>query len=273
VSGVERRSAIHRNWTVALLVIGAVVLLLGLDRRSLERANHQYRAGYVASAADLYGRLGPGSNGRIAYNLGTATIALGDADPDSLLVLAATDPDSATRQRAYYNLGYVRLTQVGPALDPDTASILLDEAVEYGRAALRLDPRHASARWNLALAQRMLDSLSLLRVDPDRRERAGNDETPIELVALTRSGEGTGESGLEPENPEAGESSGERRGASEGAREAWATQDPGPMTAGAALVMVQTVRDDPEQLLRGILWSHRPDVAWWNAEPYPGGDW
>jgi hypothetical protein len=27
-----------------------------------------------------------------------------------------------------------------------------------------------------------------------------------------------------------------------------------------------------EMLIRGFLWSHRPDVAPW-AEPYPGGNW
>jgi hypothetical protein len=254
-------------------VIGFVAVLLAMDRRSVEHANRQYRSGSVAAAANLYEQLASRSNGRIFYNLGTATLALGGADPDSLLFMATADADSATRQRAFYNLGYLRLTRVDDSLEPDTASIVLRQSVEFGRAALRLDPRDDSARWNLALAQRMLDSLSLFRVNPDRRERAGDDETPIDLVALTRSGEGTGESGLEPENPESGESSGERRGASEGAREAWATQDPGPLTAQAAMIMIQAVRDDPEQLLRGILWSHRPDVAWWNAEPYPGGDW
>ena len=29
---------------------------------------------------------------------------------------------------------------------------------------------------------------------------------------------------------------------------------------------------DPEALVRGIMWSLRPNVSPW-AEPYPGGDW
>ena len=51
-----------------------------------------------------------------------------------------------------------------------------------------------------------------------------------------------------------------------------AGEDPGPLTEAEALRLVEVISDDPEQLLWGILWSHRPDVAWW-AESYPGGDW
>ncbi len=271
---IEPKRFSPRNLAVlALVIVGVIAGLLALDRRSMERANRQYRGGAVSTAAEMYGRFAPGPDGRIAYNRGTATIALGNARPDSLLLDATLGSDSAARQRAFYNLGFVRLTRVDAALDVDSAYTVLRQSVDYTREALRLDPGDEAARWNLALAQRMLDSLSLLRVDPESRQSSGDDDTPVELLALTRSPDGTGESGMEPENPESGESIGERRGASQGARESWATQDPGPMTGSAAMALVQSVRDDPEQLLRGILWSHRPDVAWWNAEPYPGGDW
>ena len=69
------------------------------------------------------------------------------------------------------------------------------------------------------------------------------------------------------------DNTGERQGAREGAREAWASQDPGPLTRTAAFRLLERVNDEPESLIRGILWSHRPDIAWWESQPYPGGGW
>ncbi len=263
------------KWVVSAIVIaGLVAGSVAIDRLSVERANRLHRAGDPLAAAERYReRAGPLPTGRIAYNLGTALLAAGDRNADGLLIAATGDADSITRHRAYRNLAYTYLIRVEPALRPDTATSLLRESIAYGREAIRLDPDNPDARWNLALAQLMLDSIARIRVDPDAREEAGQDETPVDLVALTRSGEGTGESGLEPENPDAGESSGERRGASQGAREAWAAQDPGPMTVAAAMALIGAVDDNAERLIRGILWSRRPDIAWWNAEAYPGGDW
>ncbi len=272
---VTRTHAGIWKWVAsAIVVVGLVAGSAALDRLSVERANRLYRAGDPLAAAERYReRAGPVPSGRLAYNLGTALLAAGDRNAEDFLSAATRDPDVATLRRTYHNLAYAYLIRVEPTASPDTATSLLRESVAYGREAIRLDPENPDTRWNLALAQLMLDSIARIRVDPDAREEAGQDETPVDLVALTRSGEGTGESGLEPENPDAGESSGERRGASQGAREAWATQDPGPLTVAAATAMLASVNDDAERLVRGILWSHRPDIAWWNAEAYPGGDW
>lgn len=258
----------------AIVVVGLVAGSIAIDRLSVERANRLFRAGDPLTAAELYReRAGPLPTGRAAYNLGTALLAAGDRNADAFLTAATRDADSVTLHRTYHNLAWAYLTRVDPTFRPDSATSILRESVAYGREAIRLDPEDLDSRWNLALAQLMLDSIARIRVDPNAREESGNDETPIDLVALTRSGEGTGESGLEPENPDAGESSGERRGASQGAREAWATQDPGPLTVAAATAMLAAVEDDAERLVRGILWSRRPDIAWWAAEAYPGGDW
>ena len=59
----------------------------------------------------------------------------------------------------------------------------------------------------------------------------------------------------------------------QGAREAWATQDPGPLAPDEARSLLTNLNDEPDLLLRGILWSHRPDVAWGSGQPYPGGRW
>ena len=109
-----------------------------------------------------------------------------------------------------------------------------------------------SARWNLALAQDWLDAL-------DRPE----DEAP---------GSGS-DSGDESEDTEGAIVSAPRRGAVEGEREALAGQDPGPMTAAAASALLEAVIDEPESLIMRILWSHRPDVPWWEPQAYPGGGW
>jgi hypothetical protein len=263
------------RWVVALVVVaGLMASTLALDRVSIERANRLHRAGDMPGAAEGYlQRAGGAASGTIAYNLGTTMLALDDPGADSLLMTATVDDDTSARQRAYRNLGLARLRRVAPVLETDTAAAILEESVAFGREALRLDPADADARWNLALAQRMLDSIARLQVNPDNRQSSGNDETPVDLVAMTRGPDGQGESGEEPPEPEEGESPGNRMGAPEGAREAWTTRDPGPLTREVALRIVGATRDDPEALVRGILWSRRPNVSWWNAESYPGGNW
>ena len=45
------------------------------------------------------------------------------------------------------------------------------------------------------------------------------------------------------------------------------------MTPGEATNLLATVSDETEALVRGLLWAHRPDVAWWAGQAYPGGPW
>lgn len=260
---------------------GAVLLCLSLplflwkDRQSVERGNRLYRSGESVAAAEVYRQ--DTEADRIAsteYNLGTALLAVHPDSAEEHLRVALDSDDAATVQRGYYNLGYRYLTVGGGRTRPDSTVAALVGAIIHSRAALRLDPEDRAARWNLALAQRLLDAM----VPPDEEaEREGggegDEEFAIDDQSLTRSETADAVSGLEPEDPRPANNTGERQGAEEGAREAWATQDPGPMTRTNAADLLEGVDDDAEALIRGILWSHRPDIAWWESQPYPGGGW
>ena len=264
-----------RRRLATVIGVGLLVsaLLYVVDRRSIERANRLYREGQVTAAMNRYARLDPGPDGAESYNLGTSLLALGDAEADAHLIDGTRGTDSITRQKAYYNLAYAQLVRVDPSLAQDSALDLLKQAVSNGRVAVRLDPEDVDALWNLTLAQRMLDSLTTLPQEAEGQESAGKDETVIDLVALARSEEGTGQSGEEPEQPPPMESSGVRQAAAQGARESWATQDPGSMSPVDAMALLASLADSPERLVHGILWSRRPDVAWWSGQAYPGGNW
>lgn len=265
-----------RRWLLLALAAGLVAgTALWQDRGSVERGNRLYREGDTVRAAEVYrGRTGaPAGPAVVTYNLGTALLALDPEEAAEQLLRVAEGDDPAFVQSGRYNLGYRFLTSVDAATEPDSAIALLRDAVTHGRVAVRLDPGDEDARWNLALAQRMLDSLTF---DPGRVEGetdAGDDETEVDDLSLTRSEMGVGESGVEPEESRVADNVGQRRGASEGARESWTMQDPGPLTEAESLGLLQAVDDPPERLIRGILWSLRPDVAWWASEASPGGSW
>ena len=263
------------------VLAGAILLGLSLpfflwnDQRSVQRGNRLYRSGDSEAAAAIYRR--DAEENRVPlteYNLGTALLGVHPDSAEAHLRVAADSGDAAAAQRSYYNIGYRYLTMGGGPMRPDSTVVALVGAVVHNRAALRLDPRDGAARWNLALAQRQLDAL----VPPDEQaEREGggegDEEFAIDDQSLTRSESADAVAGLEPEDPRPANNTGERQGAEEGAREAWATQAPGPMNRVDAVGLLDGVDDDAEALIRGILWSHRPDIAWWESQPYPGGAW
>ena len=263
-------------------VIGAVVVaallmpvLLRQELRSVERGNRMYRSGDAVAAAGLYGRaLDADAASPTTFNLGTALLPL-DADSAKVLLARVTEvQDRATAQRGYYNLGFGQLVASEAASTPDSVLPDLRSAVRSFRSALRMNPHDQDARWNLALAIRRLEAL--LPPGEDTGEESGSesdDEVPMNDPQMARSEDAPAESGPEPPDPRPTDDSGERRGPREGAREAWALQDPGPLTAERALELLASVEDDPEVLLKGILWSHRPDIAWWTGQAYPGGGW
>ncbi|MQA90345.1 MAG: hypothetical protein GEU90_08920 [Gemmatimonas sp.] len=268
-------SRLRRTGRVVLAVLLAIALLFWIDWRSIERGNRLFREGMESTAGEVYRNVVEGGRRpEVArFNLGTALLDEDPQEADNQLQQASASRDTTVARRGSYNLGYARLTRVDASLSPDSALTLLQGSVAASRAALRFDVDDPDARWNLALAQRMIDSLTFNYRLQDREQLSGQDETRLEDQALTRSNEGVGESGLEPEDPPPSQSFGERRGAALGAREAWASQDPGPINDESARQLISNLDDDPEQLVRGLLWAHRPDVEWWNAEPYPGGDW
>lgn len=302
----------RRGRALAALVVAALLVaaFLWRDRGSLERGNRLYRRGDVPAAARLYGAAeASDSSAKASYNLGTSLLTL---DPDSAgrhLFLAAARADSAAAPRAYYNLGYHFLERAGPGVEAGPARVLLAAAVASNRAALRLDPGFEDARWNLALSQRMLDSLTArlprpgaLPIDSIPRER-GPDEDPSDVALAQRVVDSLAEGAPEPADatpageadrgvgdallpseseggppgrePRAAPPSDDRgsdgRDGGRGEREALAAGDPGPLSEAAAERLLAEIVDDPEQLIRGLLWAHRPDVAWWDGEPFPGG--
>jgi hypothetical protein len=266
----------NRIWILcagAFLLAGALFIL---DRGSLERGNRLYRGGASAEAVAVYRGVtqGEGEHGAASYNLGTALLPSDPALAEVSLRGALEGGDSLMTYRSHYNLGYRYLSAVNGAMEPDSAVIMLDEAIANLRIALRGNPTDANARWNLALAQRKLDALAPITEDPSRESGGTNDEEMvIDDAYLSRSETAEARSGLEPEDPRAADNTGERQGAQEGAREAWAMQDPGPLTEEAAGALLGRVRDDPETMIRGILWANRPEVAWWRNAAFPGGNW
>ena len=268
-----------RRWALIPMVATALLVpvFLSQDHSSLERGNRLYRAGDPPAAAEIYrGSEGEGDRIPVArYNLGTALLQI---DPDSAEVYlrgAAEGQDPTAAQRGFYNLGYRFLTAVQGLSEPDLAVEALFGAVENNRAALHLDPTDERARWNLALAQRRLDALVPPgeQVNRESSSSESDDEVAIDDQSLARSETADARSGLEPEDARMADNTGERQGAREGARESWASQDPGPLTRTAAFSLLERVNDETESLIRGILWSHRPDIAWWESQPYPGGGW
>lgn len=270
---------LHRGrWiAVTLVVVGSGVgLLLRQHDRSVEHGNRLYHLGDSEGAAAIYEPASDRGADDALYNLGTALLDF-DFDSAGVVLSEATDTDDpAKAQKAYYNLGYALVSTgiVPRPVTPDSAQAVLRRAVEVGRMALRLDPTDDDARWNLALAQRALDAMQPPGENRGRESSGeSDDEVPQDDPAMARSETAEAESGPEPDQPREVEASGPRRGPREGAREAWAAQDPGPMTEGAAVDLLGTVIDRPEDMVRGLLWAHRPDVAWWAGQAYPGGRW
>jgi len=287
-----------------LLLASAMALLLTValraDHLSLERGNRLLAEGDLEGAIVLYRARSARepSGGPTLYNLGTVLLRTDPEEGAAALTLVTAlggtgghegirGPDGGgvvegTRgageggevlQRAHRNLAYHALTLLEGEVSPDSAMTLLQGAIHSGRIALRLDPTDEGARINLALAQQLLDSIQFPPLDTGQELPPGEDETRLDEVAMTRSPDADGVAGAEPENPRSPEGQGLRTGALTGARESWVLRDPGPLSEAEVESLLTLPRDGTEQVLRGLLWSLRPTIAWWSREPYPGGDW
>ncbi|HET9947649.1 MAG TPA: hypothetical protein VFQ22_01865 [Longimicrobiales bacterium] len=274
-----RRGPVRTRIAALALLLAVAAALWALDRGSVERGNRLYHAGAVPEAASVYRRaLGGaepgGSPAAAAYNLGTALLTLSPDSAEAYLRAASEAADPMTAQRALYNLGWRHLMEGSTPQEPDSARASLTRAVQVLRAALRMRPDDDRARWNLQLAQRLLDQIAPPTEEAGRESGSQNEEEiAMRDPSLARSDEPARQEGPQPDDPRPADNAGERRGPQRGSRESWATQDPGPLTREDALDLLTTVSDEPEALLKGILWSHRPDVAWWAGQPYPGGNW
>lgn len=166
-----------------------LLLTWAFEQGSLARANRLYRAGALEEAAAIYARRAAaadaGAGLPIRYNLGTALLGLA-SDSDSAraeLGAAAESEVPDVRARALYNHGLSSLLR---ALDDDAGDstrVYAAAAVSANRSALRARPDHADTRWNLAIAQRLLDSIDAV----DRRSGRELQEGAVETDLVVRS--------------------------------------------------------------------------------------
>ena len=189
---------------------------------------------------------------------------------------------ATTLQRAHYNLGAHYLGRLEPSMRLDSAFFVASAAVTHNREALFQDPEDDDARWNLALAQRSLDSLLIQMAivdDRDAEEVEALEGIEFDEGMLTRAESSEPDATPPPEGtrPDPEERQADDRGEAQadidGAREALEGRDPGLIDRARALETLRGFRDNPEMVVRGILWVQRPDVVWWDQTPYPGGDW
>ncbi|MEQ1855388.1 MAG: hypothetical protein ABL963_02905 [Longimicrobiales bacterium] len=173
----------------AAIGIAATVIA---DRSSEARANRLHRADAIDESATIYAERvadDPEST-RLRYNYGTTLLRIG-ADGAIEELSAGTSAESEQqRVRAYYNLALAILIQALVAAETDSVLYYAANAVAANKAALRLAPEHENARWNLAIAQRVLETAAPQQglMDPGNIEGPDNigdplvSQTPIQLA-------------------------------------------------------------------------------------------
>jgi hypothetical protein len=251
------------------------------ERTSLERANRLYREGALQEASDIYGReaSGDGQGGRapidpaVRYNLGTSLLELGSAAAEGELLAAAEGRPPATaegespaaeegavreaidevRARALYNAGLFSLRRALDGAEGDSLRMLATAAVDANRSALRVRPDHADTQWNLAMAQRLLDSIQA--GDRDAGEESA--ESALEADEVMQS-QNVLEVDEESELPEDAPMDGEDETRAD-------LNDDGPMSELEAAEILTGSHYDPALLVRKLLalqsrgfWGRRP---------------
>lgn len=237
-------SLFGNRWRALLLVglsVVGIVLTIRSERTSESRANRLHRSDRLEAAADIYGDhvLQDSTTERLHYNLGTTLLRLGDPAAATQLVEATDSDNERIRIHAFYNLGLVSLIGAFLAQSDDSVLIHARSAVEANKAALRLDPDHIDAGWNLVLAQRILDADF---TDFDPGNQASPDEAPdlaevqiIEGPAPVGQEEGYGES------------------PSEGEEETLAAEDLPPLSLTEASDILGTGHLDPSTMTGKLL--------------------
>ena len=174
----------NRIGIVAVASIG-IAISWSAERGSLQRANRLLRAGQAEEAQALYAdrALSTPSSPEVRYNLGTALVTLGSASGEVELSRALPRGDDELRARAQYNTGLSRLDRAMDAQDPDSVRAHAGAAVGANRMAIRLRPEDQNAKWNLAMALRLLDSIDAI----ERRSGREIAEGAVEADVVTRS--------------------------------------------------------------------------------------
>jgi Ca-activated chloride channel homolog len=143
-----------------LALFGLLVPLLGSD---VTAGNRAYREGNPRVAASVYARLlaEGDSSAALRYNLGTALLRTGRWDEARAQLEAAaalpTPPQLALR--AHYNAGTADLLPVHrrDASAAEERKARLTRAISRYKQALRIAPGDLDSKWNLEIAQKLLD--------------------------------------------------------------------------------------------------------------------
>ncbi len=146
------------GWRALLLVglsVVGITLTVRAERASESRANRLHRADRLEEAAEIYGDRAADdlTSERLQYNLGTTLLRMGNAEAAQGLTTAKESDSERVRVGAHYNLGLWRLIQALLSQSSDSIVYHATQAVEENKAALRLDPSHPDAGWNLAFAR------------------------------------------------------------------------------------------------------------------------
>ena len=227
---------------VALTAAVGLALSWTVERRSLERGNREFRQGASPEAAQLYDeRARRGADeAEVRYNLGTAMAVNDDPGADAELTLAARRGPAELRSRAQYNSGLVRLQRALEAGVPDSVRIEAAAAADANRASLRLAPDNEDAKWNLAMALRLLDSIDAI----ERRSGRELTDGAMEADVVTRS----------VNVPDAAEDEFAEDPPAEGEQEAVATgTEEDPLTLEEAAELLGRTHLDPTEMIGKLL--------------------
>ncbi len=142
-----------------LALLALLAPLLGGD---VTAGNRAYRAGNPRAAAAVYARLlaEGDSSAALRYNLGTALLRTGrwDEARTQLEAAAALPLPPELALRAHYNAGTADLLPVHRReASADERKERLTRAISRYKQALRIAPGDLDSKWNLELAQKLLD--------------------------------------------------------------------------------------------------------------------
>jgi hypothetical protein len=155
--------ALPLRYTAPLILLAVVGLGVSwtVERQSVQRGNRLHRQGALPEAAAVYAErvAGDSADRRLRYNLGTTLLRVGVSTAEQELAAGTSSADTEVRVRGFYNLGLWNLVQAMATTSTDSARAFTLASVDATKGALRLEPGRADARWNLAMAQRMLDSI------------------------------------------------------------------------------------------------------------------
>lgn len=164
--------------TVISLTLAGLIFTWANERKSVERANRLHRSGDLPQAAAVYQSRIDSDSLRLdlRYNLGTSLLKLGSARAEEELALGVESNDNEVTKLALYNLGVSRLLRAVSAEHVDSMIIHARASVQANRNTLRLSPDQADAKWNLSMAQRLLDSIDAA----NRRAGRATAEGPVD---------------------------------------------------------------------------------------------